>query len=481
MNKIPFWMIGFLSGAVFLLLLCFRLDFFNGLKPDESISSPALKAGFELAGTDTWMNIFMNRQKIGYSRRVLIKKEAGYDFTDRSYLKLNLMGSPRDLFMETTGRFNPDFSLVSFRFDLSSGSLVFSAKGQVKNHVLEMETPDRKIQFPLEESVYLPGALMGGLKALDPARGKTMEFQVFDPVVGASQKVLVRLEGKEIIEISGKPTPSRKIFMEYKGLGQHAWVDESGEVIQETGPMGLRLVKTTKEKALSGFTVTSMEDLTRSVSVAANRILTRPEELASLRIRLLNLPGSFQVNGGRQTYENKVLTITKENLDDLPSVPDPEAKQFFEPSPNIQSTDPEMKRLVSGLISNAASDLEKAKILVNWVYENIEKTPVISIPDALSTLKTRKGDCNEHAALLAAMARAAGIPAQMETGLVYMKGRFYYHAWNVLYLGDWITMDAALGQFPADATHIRLIRGDLASQFDLVQAMGKIQLEVFND
>ncbi|MBU4002164.1 MAG: hypothetical protein KKB94_07585, partial [Proteobacteria bacterium] len=112
MNKIPFWMIGFISGVVFLLLLCFRLDFFNGLKPDESISSPALKAGFELAGTDTWMNIFMNRQKIGYSRRVLIKKEAGYDFTDRSYLKLNLMGSPRDLFMETTGRFNPDFSLA---------------------------------------------------------------------------------------------------------------------------------------------------------------------------------------------------------------------------------------------------------------------------------------------------------------------------------------------------------------------------------
>ncbi|MBU4055439.1 MAG: transglutaminase-like domain-containing protein, partial [Proteobacteria bacterium] len=154
---------------------------------------------------------------------------------------------------------------------------------------------------------------------------------------------------------------------------------------------------------------------------------------------------------------------------------------FLLPSPDIQSTDPGIKHLVSGLISNAASDLEKAKILVTWVYENIEKTPVISIPDALSTLKTRKGDCNEHAALLAAMARAAGIPARMETGLVYMKGRFYYHAWNVLYLGDWITADAALGQFPADATHIRLIRGDLASQFDLVQAMGKIQLEVFND
>jgi transglutaminase-like putative cysteine protease len=245
--------------------------------------------------------------------------------------------------------------------------------------------------------------------------------------------------------------------------------------------MGLRLVKTTKQEALSGFSVTSTEDLTRSVSIAANRILPRPRHLDFLRIRLSNLPEGFLVQGGRQTLQEGILTITKENLEAMPLVPDPEAKAFIGPSPGIQSNDPDIKNLVSGLVSSTETDLEKARILVNWVVENIEKTPVISIPDAVSTLKARKGDCNEHAALLAAMARAGGIPARMETGLVYMKGRFYYHAWNSLYLGAWITADSALGQFPADATHIRLTQGGLESQFHLAQVMGNLQLEMLHD
>jgi transglutaminase-like putative cysteine protease len=87
------------------------------------------------------------------------------------------------------------------------------------------------------------------------------------------------------------------------------------------------------------------------------------------------------------------------------------------------------------------------------------------------------GDCNEHAVLLAALARASGIPAQVEAGLVYQEGRFYYHAWNVLYLGTWITADAVMDQLPADVTHIRFVRGT-ERQIDLVQMIGRVKLEI---
>ena len=88
------------------------------------------------------------------------------------------------------------------------------------------------------------------------------------------------------------------------------------------------------------------------------------------------------------------------------------------------------------------------------------------------------GDCNEHAVLLAAMARAADIPAQIEAGLVYMNGGFYYHAWNVLYLGRWITADSLMGQMPADVTHIRFIRGGADRQIDLVGVIGKVKIHI---
>ena len=121
----------------------------------------------------------------------------------------------------------------------------------------------------------------------------------------------------------------------------------------------------------------------------------------------------------------------------------------------------------------------KAKKMVDWVYENLQKRPVLSVPNALEVLNHRVGDCNEHAVLLVALARAAGIPAQMEAGIVYQRGRFYYHAWNILYLGQWVTADASMGQFPADVTHIRLARG-MEHQIDLVRMIGRIKIEILD-
>jgi len=122
----------------------------------------------------------------------------------------------------------------------------------------------------------------------------------------------------------------------------------------------------------------------------------------------------------------------------------------------------------------------KATKFLNWVNQNIQKRPVLSVPNALETLRNRVGDCNEHAVLLAGLARASGIPAEVEAGLVYQNGRFYYHAWNVLHLGRWITADAVMGQFPTDVTHIRFVRGT-EQQIDLMQIIGKVNLEILSE
>jgi transglutaminase-like putative cysteine protease len=113
-----------------------------------------------------------------------------------------------------------------------------------------------------------------------------------------------------------------------------------------------------------------------------------------------------------------------------------------------------------------------------WVYENIEKRPVVSVPDALSVLETRVGDCNEHAVLLTALLRAVGIPARECVGIVYTDRRFFYHAWTEAWLGQWISMDATLNQMPTDATHIKLVHGGLDKQAELMALMGKLRLEI---
>jgi transglutaminase-like putative cysteine protease len=116
--------------------------------------------------------------------------------------------------------------------------------------------------------------------------------------------------------------------------------------------------------------------------------------------------------------------------------------------------------------------------LVAWIQTHIEKRPVLSLPDALNTLDQGRGDCNEHAVLLAALARAAGFPAQVEAGLVYHEGRFLYHAWNRVYIDRWITVDALFGQIPADVSHVRFARGTTQEQLDILPLLGNLGIEV---
>ena len=94
------------------------------------------------------------------------------------------------------------------------------------------------------------------------------------------------------------------------------------------------------------------------------------------------------------------------------------------------------------------------------------------------------GDCNEHTALFVSLARAVRIPTRIAAGVVYServgpKGQFYYHAWPEVLLGDeneWIPVDPTFGQLPADATHIKLVEGDLDRQVEILGVIGRLEL-----
>jgi transglutaminase-like putative cysteine protease len=130
------------------------------------------------------------------------------------------------------------------------------------------------------------------------------------------------------------------------------------------------------------------------------------------------------------------------------------------------------------ILKGEQSSLEAARKIAGWVYGQVEKRPTLSIPSALEVLHNRVGDCNEHTILFAGLARAAGLPTKVVAGLVYARGNFYYHAWPEVYVGQWIAIDPTLNQFPADATHIRLIEGGLERQTEIVRLIGKLSLEI---
>lgn len=147
-------------------------------------------------------------------------------------------------------------------------------------------------------------------------------------------------------------------------------------------------------------------------------------------------------------------------------------------TPFIQADDPEVRRVAEQAVGGSRDPLVAARRLNDWVYENLEKEITLSLPNARQVLGARRGDCNEHTVLYVALARAAGLPARTAAGLVYVRGRFYYHAWPEVWLDRWVPVDPTLGQFPADASHLRFVIGGLARQVELVRLIGSLELDV---
>ena len=481
------WIIGSLFILLFAFLLILRLGILEEGEAEHKgghIFTSQIKTDQE-----TWMNIFQQGKKMGYAHRQFYKTVEGYRIVESVFMQINIMGMLQDIRFKTEGNFHPDLTLSSFDFELQSSLFRFKARGVLQDKILTLFTyqlgSEQKIDLPLEKESTLSLGLLKALNHEDLKPGDSRTFHVFDPATMTQRPVKVVVLTEETIPIMGHQKKAKKVSVHFMGVPQFAWIGEDGTVLKEEGSLGIGLEQVTKDEALNKMTLSQGEDLIEVVSLPANKILPHVSRLQELKIKIDGIEnGESFLNGGRQSLKNKILTIRKESVSNLPSSIKGEmvfedGKTYLESTLFIQSDHPEIQAKAREMVSTDDPALVKAKRLVTWVNKNIQKRPVLSVPNALETLHHRVGDCNEHAVLLAALARASGIPAQVEAGLVYQKGRFYYHAWNVLYLGAWITTDAVMDQLPSDVTHIRFVRGT-ERQIDLVQMIGRVRIEILS-
>ena len=441
----------------------------------------------EFQDRDTWMKITQNGQKIGYAHRRFTNTGKGYHFVESVFMQINTMGVAQGMTFKTDGYLNPDMTLSSFDFDLRSSLFAFKVHGVVNGKQVtlytEMPGSEKKTLITLKETPYLSNSILEASRIAGMKEGETRKVHVFDPASLGQRPVKVTYLGEEILTVMGRSQKTRKVSVEFMKASQYAWIGEDGDIVKEQGILGITLEKVSKHEALGKFTFTSSADLTEIASIPSNVVIGDPAALATLKVRIdTKEMHPLALNGGRQTLQKDILLIQKERI---PMSSHRETnitgmEAFLKPSPFIQSDHEKIVKKVREIISPDDPPAVKASKLVTWVHKNVEKRPVLSVPNALETLTHLVGDCNEHAVLLAALARAAGIPAQVEAGLVYQKEKFYYHAWNVLFIGTWVTADAVMGQMPTDVTHIRFVRGEADQHIDLIGIIGKVRLTVLD-
>jgi hypothetical protein len=477
---------GFLI-ALFLALLAFRMDIFTlPAGGNRQLQKTAVMSG---EAKDTWMNIYQQGRKIGYTHRTFSRREQGFGLREEVFMRIQTMGVVQGISLKTEGELNQDMTLAAFDFDLTSNLFSFHARGNVDKDQMSIVTKvaddERHYDLPLKEPVQLSQGVFARALQANMKPGQELTVSVFDPMTMGSRPVCLSFVGEETLTIMGRRQTLKKYAVDFMGARQYAWLDPEGEVVREEGMLGMALEKTTREVALAGPASTGSADLTDLASVDARGRISDPAGLQVLKVQLSNIdPGALMLAGGRQIYAQELLTVSKEKQIGV-GRPDGRVlknrETYLASTPFIQTSNPAIRAQAGAIFSKDDGDEEKARKIVAWVFKNIEKRPVLSVSNAVETLKNHVGDCTEHAVLVAALGRAAGIPTLVETGLVYQRGRFYYHAWNAFWLdkwGGWVTADAVMNQLPADVTHLRFVRGEVETQLDLMGVVGRIKLQV---
>jgi hypothetical protein len=277
------------------------------------------------------------------------------------------------------------------------------------------------------------------------------------------------------------------------------WTDETGKPWKTRDlQLGLEACLTTPDVA-RGRPADVGLDLGRQTIVKVNQSLSEPHHTKRGVYRARLQDGDVHtlfVAGNTQrlrrvddrTAEITVISVRPGEVNEAAGNSEQTTVADVASSPLIQSDDAGVVAMAQGVAPDEADPWKLACALERHVKQTIQlKNYTTALATAAEVVKSREGDCTEHAMLLAALCRARKIPARVAVGLVYYTPErgFAFHMWNEAWIGEtWIPLDATLGQGGIGAAHLKVAATNLSgvSAFTdllpVVQAIGKLELEV---
>ena len=457
-------------------------------------------------------------QQVGFASSTIDTQATSIGVTDILVLRIPVLGVLYRTAAMSRATLSRTLRLerVDARFEGDLGR--FAARSLVAGDTLLMVT---LLAGPDSETTHVPLARPIVLSTLLPLRlafggelkrGRTYASAVFDPILLAERPVTVLVAAESTLVVADSAgydstalawVPARfdtvrafRIEQREDGMTTRAWIDAQGHIVRAENAVGFVMERTAFELAYTNFRYRDTTRLMRAsaapkpgdvvaTTVLAARVRLPRDTVSVFRVRLRGgvAPGALELGGGRQQLSGDTLVVRRETAAALAAryrlpARDSSLARWLAPAPLIQSDDPRVQAQARLILGREQDPARAARRIAAWVRAQVERRSTAAIPSAVQVLKARVGDCNEHAVLFVALARAAGVPARTVAGLVPVDGRFYYHAWAEVYLGDWVAVDPMLDEFPAGAAHLRFSINGLARQAELVRLVGRIKLEV---
>lgn len=477
-------------------MMGFRLASHTRLQKLGLLLLVALASGFQIVSAKEVPEFLKNYPPASYheflsGRDVIGRTQSSWKvdgnrilFEEEAEMKLTLFKKTENILTKAKTWTTPRLEIDAVEFEMRTSQASIRVVGSRSQKTLRLkifqgpafQTKDMVIQEPLLVSATIrPYLLMKGL----PKKTSNYKAWMFDP----SALVQVPMN----LSISSEVKDRWRVVVDYLQHAMKSEIDSTGALLREESdlaglPIEARPVSARGYKASE--LVGTSKDLVEVARVAIDPI-ENARLLGNLRLRIsgVDLSG-FQLTRHRQKLNGQVLEILRETMPSQTlSVDEVKGmKSYLDGDAMTQVHDPLIQKTAKEIVGNEKDLWKRAQLIRDFVFSKLEKTPTISIPNALEVLQSKKGDCNEHAVLFTALARAAGIPTRTVVGLVYndrgTEGHgFYYHAWVEVFAGkEWVSMDPTWNQTPVDVTHIAFVEGGLDKQVQVTSLMGKIKL-----
>ncbi len=480
-------------------------------RPAEQAATRAQTASAPIR--ETWDVTYIMGSRVGYARttvtnvthsgRKAVRIET-VDYMDVKRAGERIKPESRVASIET-----PEGKLLRFECEMQLGPSPMRTVGRAGGDRLEMETSTqgKKIaaSIPWSADYGGPFAAEESLRRRPMQPGGKRTLRLLVP--GFNQLATVTMAAKDYESVK-LPAGTRELlridtelrFDNGQTLKGSTWTDRKGDTLK-TRIVAMNIEKVRVTKALALKEPDSLDlDLLWDLAVKLDRRLPNAHGTGRIRYRVRlegDDPAKVFVSGHSQqvnsidahTAEVTVYALRGGRPGGNPKAPkDPPRDDDRQANNLIQSDNAKIVAMARNAAGTEKDPWKIAVALERYVSQLITKKGFSqAFATAAEVAENPTGDCTEHAVLLAALARARGIPARAAMGLVYMQGNqsFGYHMWNEVYVGGrWIPIDATLGRGGIGAAHLKLAHSSLkgasaySSFLPVIQVIGRLKIEV---
>lgn len=442
--------------------------------------------------TEHWYGIYVNSERVGFYRQRTDKSEDGYRMEGNGSVRMKVMSFSKDASMRETYQVSKSLSLRSFDVEQTVNGSSSHVSGKVSGGIIHIKSESNgKVtdkMLKIKGEVY-PGPALNLYPLMRAVvAGSSYKIQMFDPEELKIKEIQITVLGEDKTS-SGLPALKLRNNL-YPFVNNDIWTDGQGNTLEESVREGLVTTKAEQPKALGSFIsdwALAKKDLIYDFSlVRVHPPIKDPKKLTGLAVEISEWNDALPLlqEGGQQVEKRGKdrIVFKTGSFVHIPSdsTSQKPAEAYLKPAVKIESDAPEIKTQATSLASGTKNQEELARTLASWTADWLKDT-IDDGGSAVESFKSKSGNCQTHARLYTALARAAGIPTRFVSGLVYQEGKgFLYHSWAESFIGNrWVSVDPTYNQLPADPTHLKLLEGHLPEDMaPIIAIIGRIKMTI---